>query len=76
MVRDFDWSSCLVHGRGGFFQPRDSKDDVFISTIDDVEKNTMDDSFDADEHSRDVLDCSRIVVGATTLLAWMGWGRW
>ena len=35
---------------------------VFISTIDDVEQDSVDDSFDANERGGDELDDTRFVV--------------
>ena len=45
-----------------FFQPRGSQDDIFVSTVDDVEQDSVDDSFDADECGGNESDDSRFIV--------------
>ena len=45
-----------------FLKPRGSQDDVFVPTIDDVEQDSVDDSFDVNERGGDELDDSRFIV--------------
>ena len=56
VVWDVDCSFNPVNFWVDFFQPRGTKDDVLISTFDDVEQDPVDDSLDSNEHGGDKLD--------------------
>ena len=58
VVWDVDRSFGPIDLGVDFFQPRGAQDNIFISTIDDVEQDSVDDSFDADECGGDKFDNS------------------
>ena len=62
VVWDVDRSFGPVDFRVDFLQPGCPQDDIFISTIDDVEQDSVDDSFDANECGGDELDGSGFIV--------------
>ena len=56
VVWDVDHPFGPVYFRVDFFQPRGAKDNVFISTIDDVEQDLVYDSLDVDKCGGDEFD--------------------
>ena len=50
------WDVDCSFGPVDSLQPRCPQNDIFISTIDDVEQDSVDDSFDADECGGDEFD--------------------
>ena len=56
VIWDVDCSFSPVDFRVDFLQPRGAQDDIFISAVDDVEQDSVDDSFDVNECGRDELD--------------------
>ena len=67
VVWDINCAFHLVDQGVCFLQPGNTKDDVFISTVDNVKKNLMNNSFDLNKHGGNELDSS-IVVGTINIL--------
>ena len=74
VVWDVDRSFGPVDFRVDFLQPGCPQDDIFISTIDDVEQDSVDDSFDVDKCGGDELDNSGFIVRSVHVSGtdWLG----
>ena len=74
VVRDVYHSFDPVDLWVDFFQPRGSKDDIFVSTSNDVEQDSVDDPFDLNECGGDKLDDPSFIVGSIHILGsdWFG----
>ena len=62
VIWDVDRSFGPIDLGVDFLQPWGSQDNVLISTVDDVEQDSVDDSFDVDERGGDELDDSGFIV--------------
>ena len=62
VIWDVDCSFGPIDLGVDFLQPWGAQDDVFVSTIDDVEQSSVDDSFDANEGGSNEFDDPGFVV--------------
>ena len=57
-----------------YFQPRGTEDNILVSTTNDVEQDSVDDSLDSNEHGGDKFDDPSFVVRSVHVLGsdWFG----
>ena len=72
VVRDFNSLICPINEGVGLLQPGVSQDDILISTVDDVEENSVNNVFYLDKHGGDVLDDPCTIVGTINVLGTNG----